>query len=253
MVRLLAGLALVLGASAASAQDAFAVDDVGDLYRIHLPTATSVRIGFTGFYNAEALAYNPISGTLYGANSVGSVFTLDPTTGAATFVGSTGLGPIEGMDFAGDTLYVTNSTNPVGLYRLNATSLGAIHFMGANFRTGVARSLAFSTDLTRAYFLGDDPGSQGLYTMNLADATSAFVGTVPNFSAAIDNVGGKFWALGDHGEVYGLDETTGAQTLIGNTGGQSWRGMTDAAPVPEPASMVVLGAGLAALSRRRRA
>jgi len=52
--------------------------------------------------------------------------------------------------------------------------------------------------------------------------------------------------------LYTINMGTGAATLIGSTGSGNLLGLAYVNPVPEPATMAVLGLGIAAMLRRRQ-
>ena len=76
----------------------------GSLFTIDLATATATLIGTTTIAGIpEGLALSP-SGMLFATDSGGILYRINPATAETTFVGSTGLGNIEGLDFNGTTL-----------------------------------------------------------------------------------------------------------------------------------------------------
>ncbi len=254
MKRLIGILALAsLTIGSVLAQDAYATDGNGDLYRVNLPTATATLIGNHGQF-LEGLARNETTGDLFGTSSGGELYSIDKTTGAATDIGSTGLGNVEGLDFAGDFLFGTDFNSPVTINSIDPLTGAATAFVTSDMKTGAVRAMAFNSAFTNAYMIGDEPVFQSLYAMPTSGVTT-LVGTLntTDFVAAIDNFGGDdFWGLATNGDVLRIDIATGGTTLIGNTGGHVWLDMTTAEPVPEPATMAALGLGCAALLRRRR-
>jgi hypothetical protein len=72
-------------------------DGSASLYTIDVATVTATLVGTTGDYMA-GLAFDPIDGTLWGSGSgtasavPDGIYTIDPTNGATTLVGETGLG-----------------------------------------------------------------------------------------------------------------------------------------------------------------
>src|ERR1700732_3058341 len=102
--------------SAAADQIGFAVDNTTNLFSVDLTTATAAPIGPTGQF-LQGLAFSP-QGSLFGTDFLGNLYPVSPPPGAATFIGSTGLGDIEGLAFAGTTLIGTNFSNLGGLTTL---------------------------------------------------------------------------------------------------------------------------------------
>ena len=84
-----------------------------DLYWLNPVTGASRDIGRLGFGTANALATQPLTNTLYGADTNGKFFKVDPRTGHATFIGSfgRGLGSAGDLTFTGGRLYATVTKN----------------------------------------------------------------------------------------------------------------------------------------------
>jgi hypothetical protein len=81
----------------------------------------------------ESIAFNPSSGVLFGAAQNG-LYTIDPTTGASSFVGSFGnpynLNLAQNIRFDSDgNLYLSNTSGNTDIYRVN-TSNGNATFVG---------------------------------------------------------------------------------------------------------------------------
>ncbi|RYG25184.1 PEP-CTERM sorting domain-containing protein [bacterium] len=246
-------LALCTLATGAFGQVAYGTDSDRNLYRIDLPTATATLIGNHGQF-LESIARNESTNELYGADNGGNLFSLDVNTGAATLIGDTGLGNLEGMDFAEDILYATDFSSPASLYVLDPTTAGSSLFVTSDTATGQVRTMAFDESFSVAYLLADSPTFQTLYAMTPSGVTTG-IGSVLTGAGiyGMDVIGGVLWGLSGDGGVYKIDQSTGDVTFVGDTGDQFWLGMTSAEAVPEPASMAALGLGALALLRRRRA
>jgi len=81
----------------------------------------------------ESIAFNPSDGVLFGAAQNG-LYTIDPTTGASTFIGSFGspynLNLAQNIRFDSDgNLYLSNTGDNTDIYQVN-TSTGAATFEG---------------------------------------------------------------------------------------------------------------------------
>jgi hypothetical protein len=117
----------------------------GQLFRFDITVPGSTPITGPGglIPSMDGLAFAP-DGTLYGIRQGGgALYTINPTTGATTLVGLTGLGDpfiLGGLTFAGDgNLYaaLSNQGGPSFLYRVNQTT-GAATLIGNIGFTGVS-------------------------------------------------------------------------------------------------------------------
>lgn len=233
---------------------AYAVDTNESLYLLSLDTvgATFDLIGNTGVF-LEGLAVSP-DGDLYGLDSGANLYSIDKTNGSASLIGNTGLGSGEGLDFNGNTLLMSDFSAVPNIYSLdlnNATPTLVSTFGDTN--TSVIRSFAVkSADQITSRC--DFPGPNSLYSEVLSTGTTTHIGEMGgDIFAAIDyGANGSLYAMDDNGTVYRVDDTTGATTLLGDTGDNFWLGMACIGEVPEPASITVLAAGALLLLARRR-
>lgn len=259
------------------------------------PGTVTGKVGVTGLQTGESLVgidYRPATSGLFGVGSTNRVYSINPTTGAATAVGASPFSPgLIGNAFGVDF-------NPVpDLIRLTSNA-------GQNARLSPVTGAVVGTDGTLTFAMSDVNAAQppnvvaSAYTNNVAGATTTTLyGIDPllnvlvrqgslNFQAnnpatPISPNSGQLFTVGSLGvtlgtnlvgfdiftqngvdsafvtagsNLYTLDLGTGAATLVGGIGdGSNLRGV---AAVPEPTTMAGLalaGAGMGYVRRRRKA
>lgn len=171
------------------------------------------------------LAAQPGTGLLYGASFTSAVpgtslYTIDRTTGVATLVGATGAIGVTLAFAPGGTLYMSSATFDV---------------------SGQTGSLLHTVDSTTAMVSGTVPIAP-LPSGNLVHLGGLAVRPTDGMLFA----SGREATVSQRGDIYTLS-TTGAAILLGSTGvGEV--GDLDFAPIPEPATSLLLGSALAALA-----
>jgi hypothetical protein len=168
------------------------------------------------------LAVQPVTGLLYGIQSPqdqsggqGKLYTINPATGVATLVGNTG-------DFFASIAFAPNGT----LY-MSAADL--------DFATGQDINIA-------------------LKILNPSNATVISSVSAAEFygALAVSPEGVIYGGNGDQGQLFRINATTGAETLVGSTG-RNFVGDLAFAPIPEPGTFALGIAGLLACLWKRRA
>ncbi len=272
---------LTLGAAlagAANAQIGFGLTDENDLVSFNLSDPTTLLSGgaITGLGGQDLVGidFRPADGKLYGVGNFGGIFTINTTTFAATQVSTLNVqlsGSRYGVDFnpVPDRLRIISDTDQN--LRVNVAT-------GVAIVDGTINGPANSNLTSAAYTNSDNDPATGttLYAINpngLGGNADLLMSTNPNAGSYV-RVGSLgfgtsslsgFDILGSStayailqndasgvSRLYSINLATGLATAVGKVGGGDLYDGFAIAPVPEPASMVALGLGAAALLRRRR-
>jgi DNA-binding beta-propeller fold protein YncE len=257
-------LLVLLAAPAAKAAVMFGVapfDNTLDsnLYRIDESTGAATLIGDTGFTDMGGLAFNAAN-VLYGYTP-GALYTIDTTTGAATRMGLLGSNhPEGGLAFQPGTgvLFAVKSVLADELVTIN-TSTGASTTVGLLGSAGRDTSgLAFAADGT-LFGVALGPSPDQLIRIDTITGAATAIGPLGT-NVLTPTVGGLeidpdsgILYYSDNQNLYSVNKTTGAATLIGAHGVSGMAGLAAGNPgVPEPATLVPAASVSLMLLRRRR-
>jgi MYXO-CTERM domain-containing protein len=240
---LAAALTCVSGARAADL--AWASDAANNLWQVNFSAGSATLIGNTGIFVQE-LAYSP-SGVLHATTANGQLYQINPQTAAASWIGSTQLGNIEALDYVGTDLIAANFAQTPTFYRIDPTTGGATWMRDAAAATGVLRSMEWLSQTT-VIARGDAQGGT-LFRIDLTNGSVVNVGAMPAMIAGLEAIGTRVYGVGDDGQLYRVNPSTGAVTLLADVGNQYFTGL---ASVPTPGAAGLLGLGGLAAARRRR-
>jgi len=286
---MVAGVTVVAGmAGVAQAERAFGVTAQGRLVSFDTAAPSSLLSGFaiSGLASNEQISgidFRPNDGFLYGLGSQNNWYRINTSNGQATLVATLTM-PLNGATFGTDF----NPTGPVAFrivsntgknYRMTNPGTGAtivqdtdLNYVAGDSRFGTMPNVthvAYTNSVagaTSTALYGIDAGTDTLVRFGSPNAgTLNTIGTLGMGTNVNINVLGGFDISGATGMAYavtqntslsrstlwGINLMTGAGTDLGEVAGGET--LVAFSIVPAPGSLAVVGAGLLATGRRRRA
>lgn len=209
----------------------------------------------------SALGLATSGGRLYTFDQVADVIReIDPATGSTVTTHDVGLGNLIGegglaMMGNGTGFLVTGNGVTGNLYSFNVNT---------NTSSLIGPTLSFDgLEFIGGVLYGINQVNGALYTVNQGTGQTTLVGPgitpAGSLSGLAARSDGTLFGLQNGTTLYSIDAATGIATSIGATGFNDIAGLTffdDQEPIPEPSTIALLGAGLAAMAlvhRRRRA
>ncbi len=224
---------------------AFGIDNVGDLYTINLATAKATLIGRTTMEGRPGgLALSP-TGMLFATDwKIVSyyrdrLYRIDPATAATTVVGETGRSLIFALDFNGTTLLGSHfklDTRISSLSTSTGEAKGIVNLTGdgdPHFRIDALTTMAPDTMLIMIRKRGNHNVLQSVNLLTGAIGSPIATGGGPPIGAMDFASDGNLYGVDTKGGVWRINPTTGARTVIGNTGKHYWFGLA-AIPAESP-------------------
>jgi hypothetical protein len=137
-----------------------------NLYGVNTSTAALTLIGsYTGDFNSGASMGSASDGTLYSVNGVGDIWTVNPTSGAATPLGNMGFATnSDPSGDAGSGLYIIGGQDLIKIDR----ATGA----GSPVGTGSYNSVIFGLAYTNNTMYAIEGKGPGIYAVDLASGHS---------------------------------------------------------------------------------
>jgi hypothetical protein len=224
----------------------------GNLNRINPTTGALSTVGATGLGDCSLLTspcgsnsaniIGKVGSNLYATDLANNLYSVNPTTGAATLIGATG---IPGVPFIPLSPVPGDPDGSFYFYSESLFDYGGNLY--ANFDTGMFDPVTF----TPTQLIAPE-----LYEINTLTGLATTITPTTSGLTTITNVNGTVFGFAFNGQVLNLNMADGSTTYVSDTDPAVGLvgGATAASPVPEPASLALVGSGLAAIAAgiRRR-
>jgi hypothetical protein len=223
------------------------MDFSGALDSINRSTGAITAIGPTGFSDCSTpaspcgptsqLSFGSAGAALYATDFANNLYTINPATGKATFVGPTGIPAVP---------FIPASTNPDGSFNFYDENLfGAGGKLYANFDAGIFNPATSETTTVI---------SPALYQIDPSTGAATAVSSTDFGLVTIANINGVIYGFeGPTSAIVTLNVANGRATIVSNTDPAVGL-IAGAAPaaVPEPGSIALAAIGLMSVCLWRR-
>ena len=238
-----------------------------NLFTYDTDTLATTFVGATGAIETfGGLAYDPVDDLLYmvsGRNNntgtLSNLYSMNPSTGAATLVGSIGERDVFGLAFdtSNEVLYATARTGTT----LNDTNLFSIDKnTGGGTLVGLINGIqldGLSYDSRADRLVGVGNGLSGAYySVDRSTAATSLLGsigfTTDTSGLTYDPNNNLYWGFDYSRRVFTFDPVSGDSTFVGTTPTNSQISGAAFATVPEPTSFAMFMIASACLATQRK-
>ncbi len=278
-----ASLVMAVSGVSAQAETLFGLTDTQEIvsFLSTAPGTLTSQVAINGLNSGDRLVgidFRPATSQLFGLGMMNQLYRINPLTGMATAVG-TGFTPALNGSFFGfnfnpvpDRIRVVSDRDQN--LRLNPNTGAGVNMTGdpnLTFADGIGSPTIFGTSYTNSrpgvqttttqYFIDPVLDILGRIDFNNFNAGQIIkVGTlninVPSNAALGFDISGatNLAYLASGNTLWTVNQMTGAASLVGSIAPTSGFNITalTAAPVPEPGTWAMLGAGLVAVAVRLR-